>query len=54
MLWKCYNFGVFDNFLVFLKKVKIFDIYGYVHLENVKSDVGNFGILFAVGILDLN
>lgn len=37
---------------MFLKKVKIFDIYG--HLENVKRDVGNFGILFAVGILDLN
>lgn len=39
---------------MFLKEVKIFDIYEYVHLKNVKRDVGNFGILFAVGILDLN
>lgn len=39
---------------MFLKEVKIFDTYGYVHLENIKRDVENFGILFAVGILDLN
>lgn len=47
--WKYYNFesnlGAFDNFLVFIKKeVKIFDVYGYVHLENIKRDVRNFGI----------